>query len=66
MTTAEIIANDMNDLFTRTEYATWTWEGIKNLIDHMESEGLDSRSKMFQLFGYMEASMETYEKLERY
>jgi len=65
MTSTEI-TNDMNDLFTRTEYATWTWEGIKNLINDMESEGLDDRSKMFQLFGYMEASMETYEKLERY
>lgn len=65
MTSTEI-TNDMNDLFTRTEYATWTWEGIKNLINDMESEGLDDRSKMFQLFGYMEASMETYGKLERY
>lgn len=65
MTSTEI-TNDMSDLFTRTEYATWTWNGIKSLIDHMESEGLDDRSKMFQLFGYMEASMETYEKLERY
>lgn len=59
-------STEMNDLFTRTEYAAFTWEGIKDLIDSMESEGLDDRSKMFQLFGYMEASMETYEKLERY
>lgn len=45
-----------SDVWTKEEYASIHWEGIKDFINTLDSEGYwDDLSKMTQLVGYVEA-----------
>ena len=51
--------------WTKEEYASIHWEGIKYFINTLDNENYwDDSSKMLQLVGYMEAYFETYQQLK--
>ena len=53
------------ETWTKEEYASIHWEGIKEFINTLDSENYwDDSSKMLQLVGYIEAYFETYQQLK--
>ena len=51
---------EVSDAWTKEEYATLHWEGVKDFINTLDSEGYwDDLSKMTQLVGYVEAYFRT-------
>ena len=56
---------DFGEVWTKEEYASIHWEGVKNFINTLDSEGYwDDLSKMTQLVGYLKAYFNTSKVLK--
>lgn len=56
---------DFGEVWTKEEYATMHWEGVKDFINTLDTENYwDDLSKMTQLVGYVEAYFATSRALK--
>ena len=56
---------DLGEVWTKEEYATMHWEGVKDFINTLDKENYwDDLSKMTQLVGYVESYFNTSKVLK--